>query len=610
MSFNKDIGKINPTIVTPVAQATPRAVDKTDAANIKAIGESVVSLKQSAQGASLREDIEQDIQSYLSGPTAEEHTRAQERLPNAAENLALLDEQTGDFEDEDENGDSYADPLVQKAREEMASLSNAVEAGVITQSSLKIRVQARMRQYMSTAPAFAKNFRDITAQTLGDYKPSIDARHDRAVLSAKAAAADWKKTVEMGQKLFVDPKHQNNPALYKQKVSEAVQKKQTSISIKDQAAEAAHDLTIQQGVVRGGVFDVIDNDFYGARGFAARILEDTQMASVQKKQAIEDVKQQYIAEVKRFGIQGKTFGGTELDNMMEHNVARLDQYIAAIDNEEGIKSLEAQLKTDDLMQQIKWYANHPEARHLEFLSNKIGFKVDLANIPGGIAAYGSLMQSLAAQDMFNLGSLAPEPKSQQESDTLTGYYQLSAQFLNEYEPNDVIPPGMMKNIFEGPMRRWDAAQLPDDSHIQGFANFLSTNAGLRGLQTLEGANENINVDKIEFTMRRFASERLLPNLNKVMSEQFAKTDEDAIFTVGDFTEIKIDPETGLLAFAYNGDQGAPDFVPRAKGRIEYLNKEVATRYNSMVKAIANVTDPSAPNTQESSLSLYRAMMGE
>jgi len=606
MAFGKDIGQISPVIVQPVSQVDVEPVDLSTSKRIDVIGKSIVSLKQSFQSADLKEDLEGFITGYI------DSTGSPDALPDGAINKPdIAAELAEDFNEEDEA--DFNDPLLSQARGEMDSLTSAVESGVMDRSQLKIRVHARMREYINSAPAFAQHFRDLTSTTLGDYKPSIDAAYDRQVAASKVAVAERKSVVAMGQKLFVDPNLINSDwPKYKQLVSEAVGKKQGSISIQNQAAELAHDKSLLQENIRGNISTLIDHEFFATRGAASRIIQNPDIKPENKKQAIRDLLQQYVAGVKSYGIQGGAFGGTEVDNLMEHNVARMEQYVLAVDNTDQVKHLENLMKRDDLLAQQKWYANFPEARRIEFMHSKLGITSQLENVPGGVAAYTSYVTAIAGQDIFNTGVFAPPPGSKQEAEVLEGFYEYSRKLLEDYEPNDLLTPTHIKNLYEGPMKSWDATELPNDNQIAGFSNFLSTKSGLNGLQVLVEAGEEVNVERIGFTFQTFLKDRWLPNLNKVFSQEGARTDVEDIEDVAGLVDILFDKDTGALSFKWNGTEGAnPEFSQFVRSQsVPYLNKELANRFNTLVKAQAHLNNPMKPNYRQTALDMYKEMLGQ
>lgn len=603
MALQRDIGKIQPVIVEPVSQVDVDPVDLSTAQNIRRIGGAAIQIGTNIYGNQLKDEIENDISEYVNSEAV--HVDGVNRLADASLNQALLTEQTGVFADPSTEDIGEADPLVEEARADVTRLSNAVASGVMSQSQLKIRVQQKMRQYINSAPGLSAHFRNIYAQTMGDYSAVLKATHDKNVAQQKAVGAERKAWTKQGDKLFVDPALQSDWPRYQAAVSTASKAKRDSIDVINEAASLTHDQNKQRITVRKNLPSLIDNSFLEFRGMASAALANPNLKKAEKKQIIQDIKQQYQGLIMSQGTVAKAYGGAEVNTLMAHKISRLDQYIAAVDNVETAKSLEAQLEYDKAQHETKLYENFPELRDMETLSNKLGITANIQNIPGGVGAYASFMSGLSGGDIFNTGGLAPQPKSQEESDVLSGYYMMSKDFLSKYEVNDTIPPNTLVGLYEGPMRRWDAAQLPNDKEIDGYFDFIASKDGLKGLQLIEASGETLSRSEMEFTMDGFIKTRWIPSLAKTMNTTVSQTGEGDIDSVGDFVDIKLNPTTGAMTFVRNTEQvEGEEFDPFVTKQIRYLNKEIARRYNNIIRSKAHLSNPNSPNYLEASKALF------
>lgn len=609
MGLQRDIGQITPVIVEPVSQVDVDPVDLTEANNIRRIGKAGIELGTRVASSFLRDEIENDISEYVNSEAT--HVDAVNRLPDASLNQALLTEQTGAFADDSEEDAGQADPLVKQAKADVTRLSNAVASGIMTESQLQIRIQQKMRQYINVAPGLASHFRNIYAQTMGDYSTALKATHDTAVARQKAAAAEWKAWTDQGDKLYVDPAIKADRAKYKEEVSIASKAKRDAIDMTAKIAASGHDENQQRRLVRQGMNSYVDNSFFEFRGTAAAILGSPKLKKAEKKQMIQDLKHKYRSLIVSQGTVAGAYSGPELDNLMVHNTTRLDQYISAVDNVEQAKSLKAMLEFDKMQAQEKLYVNNPKLREIESLLNATNITLNIENIPGGAAALTSVLSSLAGGGMLDTGAMAPPPKSKEENDVISGYYVASKKILADYEVNDKLTPSHLVGLYEGPLRRWDASQLPADNEIDGFFDFVSSKDGLKGLRLIDEAGESMSTGDIEFTMDGFMKTRWVPNLAAVLNSKLGPRHKAGVDTLADFVKIELNPTTGMMSFSRTSDQSTgtlvvmeEKFEPFVAKQIRYLNKEVARRYNNIFRAKAHLSNPKTPQYLEASKKLF------
>ena len=184
-SFQRNIGQIQPVIVPP----TPAEVNLGPAEAIKAVGEGIVGTYSGLEQGALRDKITAEIEGFVQSD--ESSSQALQELPDAAVNEALLAEQTSA---DAEEARFFADPVVSEARQRTSKLSSAVQAGAMSSSQLKIRVQALTREYINRAPGLAQHFRRVASETLGDYAAIIDSVADQAKAHQKSTEFVRKQT--------------------------------------------------------------------------------------------------------------------------------------------------------------------------------------------------------------------------------------------------------------------------------------------------------------------------------------------------------------------------------------------------------------------------------
>jgi len=562
--FNKNIGSISPTIVKPVSQVDKREPDTQTAKNIKAVGDAIVSIKQSYQGGELKGEVERSIQDYLQG----NDTNLQGDLTtdieqaNAAENLAELE---GDEEEDGFAIEAYSTPIVQAANADAQRLTNANASGALSRSDMKIRTHAMMRDYINSAPRFAKHFRQILAQTLGDYKPSIDAKHAAQISANKQAAAQKKAIVAMGQKHNIDPNLINQDwNEYTNQVSDIVVDAQAADQRKRRVDAKKENVDDQQREVVRVFNKNTDYEYLSSSRRIQRIIEDGQFSPSQKKELI--------------------------------------------DNKPELDYLKNRMELDKIQFEDDFYRNNPEARSLEVMTQKLGFQFKPQHSKDAVKVYAKLMNGLANINLDSNGSSSTVKGSEEDVRVKREYYRQSRKLLSEWKEGSPMTADHQRGLFDSVIKGWDADMLQSDEDIDQFARFVASKEGHQSLQRLAVVDKSPKAEKILFNFDQFVSTRWGPNLNAVLKKTLERSDEEDTTTVGDATDIVIEPKTGRISFKWNETVGSTkSFTPFAKQQIDYLNREVAPRFNTIAFAKAHLDNAVSPDYMGASQYFYEIL---
>jgi len=602
MSFQQELGKITPVLAeTYVDPVEP--IDTSDAEAISAISKGIAETYSGIQQGELREELTGITQDYIKSHA--EKNLAASSLPDAVVNKAHLELQTAEDEEE---ARFFNDPVVNKARQEVTRLSNAVEAGVMSDSDLKIRVQAKMREYINRAPGLSQHFRRLTSEVLGDYDAVLDsiAANSKAQskqgdflrkkILAQAAGNNLDLTLPW-ERLLVENERINN----------SIRTKDDLVRQKDALAA---DRNIQGDSVRKGWSNYITGEFIQSTGLAFSIERDPQFPT--KEEKIRQLEMAKVAYEARVGGHAEDFiSNDRLTSTMRATSSMFDEYIVAIKEGRKLETLNNTRNVTEALIQNEYLKNNPGMERATALF-KLFDPILLQNSDQAMSVVTHMVKSMQEVSWGGEGLTKRQ---------LDSYYKQSKDILVDVatNPDSTVSPEDLNKIFMGPILNFDKSKLSNDQ-IEHLSSFMAREEAKTFIDKLDQTTKAGTVAELNLVFDNYLSQRWMPNLMSDIASSIG-TQIGPKRTTGFFTSVgredlskiiksSISPDGSLRFEAVSA--GEPDQFGVApeqaiiQEELIKLNRKYAGRFNQLVKAKAHLIGGKYPEVATEYYNLYFA----
>ena len=589
--FQQEIRSIQPVLAeTYVDPIEP--VDTSEAEAISAIGKGIAETYSGIQQGELREDLTGITQDYIRSHA--EKNLAASSLPDAVVNKAHLELQTAEDEEE---ARFFNDPVVNSAREEVTRLSNAVEAGVMSDSQLKIRVQAKMREYINRAPGLGQHFRRLTSEVLGDYDAVLDsiAANDKA--QSKQGDFLRKKVYDQASRNNLDLTLPYEQLLVQNNsINNTIRGKDELVREKEALAA---DRRIQGDSVRRGWSKYMSGEFIQSTGLAFSIENDPQFPTKEDKiRQLEMAKLSYEARIK--GHAEDFISNDRLTSTLKTTSGMFDEYIRAVGEGRKLKTLQNERAVTDLLIQNDYFKKNPGLETASVL---------LKTIPSELLQFSEQAMFLTTNIVkaINQTAFGGEGLSKKE---LKDYYKTANKYLADLstDPDAVIGAEDLNSILMGPLLNFDKNKLSNDQ-IEHLSSFMARDEAKKFITKLPEQDKAGTVSELNSVFDNFLEKRWMPNLMKDVAEsiatQIGPTKATGVFTavgredLSTYIESSISP-AGALRFTAVKKGGPKQFGVASEEEVIQrelirLNRTYAGRFNQLVKAKAHLTGGTYPD---------------
>jgi len=596
MSFQQGLGKITPVLAeTYVDPVEP--VDTSDADTIRAVGKGIVETYSGIQQGELREDITGITQDYITSHA--QKNLAASSLPDAVVNKAHLEQQTAEDEEE---ARFFNDPVVNKARQEVNRLANAVEAGVMSDTQLKIRVQAKMREYINRAPGLGQHFRRLTSEVLGDYDAVLDGIAANSKAQAKQGDFIRKKVYAQASTNHIDLTQpyeqvvvQNNDINEGLRLGAAAEQQKSLL--KDNRA-------IQGDAVRKGLSNWMSKELIVSAGLAKDIELNTDFDTPEAK--IHQLELARIAFKGRANAYGEDFVESERMSSTSKVVDDLfKEYITAVGEGRKLETLDNQRKVTELLIQNEYFKKNPGLEKATAL---------LKTIPAELLQFSEEAMFLTTNIVKAINNTAFGVEGMTKKD-LDNYYKYAKGSLSKLatDPDSIIQADDLQKILMGPILNFDKAKVSNET-MEHISKFMARDEAKKFVGKLSEDVKAGTISELSTMFDSYLEKRWMPNLMKdvassigtqlgfrsVITFQGLKGRED----ISKYVKSSISP-AGALRFEVADTSTLSgrdkDIVQEELIR---LNRMYAGRFNQLVKAKAHLTDGTYPEVATSYYNQY------
>jgi hypothetical protein len=612
--FQKDIGHINEVIVPPQDYKDYKYIPTTNNADVlAAIGQSVSDIYTSVKTGDLRQGLNQDIQDFQSKADAQsaESAQAMRELPAAIKSAADLEDTMATSHDAAAVAQSA--PLLAEAKQRIMKLSSAVSAGKMDSSSMKIRAEAMMREYINRSPGLAEQFRKIYSTTMGDYNVLLAAYDAEAKNNQKIVTDYWKSIMDAADEMnLIDPtKTREELAIEVARRSGAAT---AAMDIQRKLEIVQHNDELHKITWRTHFTEYMSNQLTNVDTSLTQILKNPDLGQAEKVHAIDRLRASFIADInkKNAGLYSSDFIEKNItphlslmDIAKNKVMMKVEGAIAAADVSRYVDTAKSDLLRD------------PRTARFVATTQLLPIQMDLKAIPGGLDMMVDLFKAMHDNMPTRFDKNDGSPQNKQLN---KGYYDLiEGQMRSNIDPKSPIKYDPYK-IVRGMVNDLNQAQVGKMSTDKMEALFNKVaNPDFVPLMDKALPPELLQDNKHFLTekMNRYLVAQWIPQFNTRLhqllqddiqgSAFFSPATNDLMTMIGmgdsnpaeakqeysTFITPKVDQATGNLLFELDTkalDALSPSNKQKVLERKRLLDEKYAPRFFNMVKAKAHLMD--------------------